>query len=234
MSKKTCSLYCDARLLLKHCQFGVCERYVGETLPVAPIPSSRYREGMSTVAHVRGSVAGAAILTFFGSAWCIMALALWPAHPVWSIPAGSAATIALLALCVMRLRALRNIPSVDDPVARAKGKHAGVLFGIIFGIESGLIWLCATVLAGFGLSVWIPIAVAVIVGLHFFPLARVFEVPLYYWTGAISVLGVLGCSLIRDAGPRLLCAGLAMGAVLWLTAALLLLQAKLAEPGSIV
>ncbi|MGA9978680.1 MAG: hypothetical protein WBQ08_08600 [Candidatus Sulfotelmatobacter sp.] len=185
---------------------------------------------MPTVAHVRGSVAGAAILTLFGSAWCIVALALWPAHPVWSIPAGSVATVVLLALCVMRLTALRNIPSIHDPVAAAKGKRAGMLFGIIFGAESGLIWLCAMLLARLGLSVWIPIAVAVIVGLHFIPLARVFEVPLYYWTGALSVLGMLGCSLIRDAGTRLLCAGLTMAAVLWLTAVLLLLQARLSGP----
>ena len=73
---------------------------------------------------------------------------------------------------------------------------------------------------------WVPIAVAVIVALHFLPLARVFEVPLYYWTGALCVLGVLGCSLIRDAGTRLLCAGLIMAAVLWLTALLLLLKAR--------
>jgi hypothetical protein len=190
-----------------------------------PIPPDRYRESMSTVAHVRGSVAGAAILTFFGSAWCIVALALWPAHPIWSIPVGSVATIALLALCVMRLRGVRNIASIDDPVAAAKGKRAGMLFGVIFGIESGLIWLCATLLAHVGLSIWIPIAVAIIVGLHFIPLARVFEVPLYYWTGVLCVLGMLGCSLIGDAGMRLLCAGLTMAAVLWMTALLLLLRA---------
>ena len=100
-----------------------------------------------------------------------------------------------------------------------------MLFGIIFGIEGGLIWLCATVLARFGLGVWIPIAVAVIVGLHFIPLARVFEVRLYYWTGVLCVVGMLGCSLIRDSGMRVLCAGLFMAAVLWLTAVLVLLQA---------
>ncbi|MGB8886853.1 MAG: hypothetical protein WCC87_09015 [Candidatus Korobacteraceae bacterium] len=144
------------------------------------------------------------------------------------------ATILLLALCVMRLRALRNIPSIPDPVAAAKGKRAGMLFGIIFGIECALIWLCAMLLARLGLSIWIPIAVAVIVGLHFIPLARVFEVRLYYWTGALSVLGVLGCSLIHEAGTRLLWAGLTMAAVLWLTAVRLLLQAKLIAPRPIV
>ena len=169
---------------------------------------------------------GASILTLFGSAWCIVALALWPAHPVWSIPAASVATIVLLALSLMRLRALRNIPSIDDPLAAVKGKRAGMLFGIIFGTECGLIWICAMLLAHLGLGIWIPIAVAIIVGLHFIPLARVFEVPLYYSTGVLCVLGMLGCSLIHDAGTRLLCAGLVMAAVLWLTAVLLLLQAR--------
>ncbi len=186
---------------------------------------------MSTVAHIRGCVAGAAILTLFGSAWCIVALAFWAARPVWSIPAGIVATIALLGLCVLRLWSVRNMHSIDDPAAAAKGKRAGMFFGIIFGAECGLIALCATLLGRTGLSIWIPIAVAIIVGLHFIPLARVFEVPLYYWTGALSVLGVLGCSLVREAGTRLLCAGLVMAAVLWLTAVTLLLQARLKQPG---
>jgi len=180
----------------------------------------------STRAHVRGRVAGAGIVTLAGSAWCIVALALWPAHPIWSIPAGSVATIVLLALCVTRLRLSRNIPSIHDPLAAAKGKRSGRLFGIVFAAESGLIWLCATLLAHLGLSIWIPVAIAVIVGLHFIPLARVFEAPVYYWTGVLCVAGLLGCSLIRDAHTRLLCAGLTMAAVFWLTAVVLLLQAR--------
>ena len=70
-------------------------------------------------------------------------------------------------------------------------------------------------------------------GRAFPPLARVFEVPLYYWTGVLSVLGMLGCSLIHDASTRLLCAGLIMAAVRWPTAVLLLLQARLTGPGPI-
>jgi hypothetical protein len=195
--------------------------------------SNRYGEGMSSIAHIRGSIAGAAILTLFGAVWCLLALALWPAHPAWSIPAGSLAATVLLVLCAARLWALRKIPSIDDPVAAAKGKRDGILFGIIFGAEGALIGLCSTVLARIGQGIWIPIAVAVIVGLHFIPLARVFDVPLYYWTGALCVLGVLGCSLIRDAGARVLCAALTMSAVLWLTSILLLFQSKFTGPGLI-
>ena len=67
---------------------------------------------------------------------------------------------------------------------------------------------------------------AIIVGVHFLPLAYLFEVPLYYWTGVLSVLGVLGCLLIQDVYTRLLWVGLVMAAVLWLTVVLLLLQTR--------
>jgi len=181
---------------------------------------------MPTIAHVRGSIAGAAILTVFGAVWCTLALVSWSARPSWSIPVESVATIALLGLCGLRLMALRHIPSVDDPIAAAKGKRAGMFFGIIFGIEGGLIAVSSVLLARSGLDVWIPIVAGVIIGLHFIPLARLFEMPLYYWTAAITLVSMGGCCLIRDASTRQLCAGLVMAAVLWLTSAFVLLQAR--------
>jgi hypothetical protein len=165
-------------------------------------------------------------MTLAGAMWCIVALALWPKHPVWSIPAGSIVTLVLLALCATRLRFLGNIQSIHDPFAATKGKRIGKLFGIVFAVESASIWLCAMLLAHLGLSIWIPIAIAFIVGLHFIPLARVFEAPIYYLTGVLCVAGMLGCSLIRDAHMRLLCVGLTMAAVFWMTAVVLLLQAR--------
>lgn len=178
-------------------------------------------------------IAGAAIITVFGAWWCIAALANWTERPGWSIPAALVTTIALLVLCVMRLVASSNIPTINDPTAAAKGKRAGKLFGIIFGIEGGLIALCSILLESRGLELWIPIAVAIIVGVHFLPLAHVFDVPLYYWTGALSVLGVLGCLLIRDVNMRLLWVGLVMAGVLWLSVAVLLLQTRHTQPARV-
>ncbi len=189
-----------------------------------------YGEPMSTVAHARGVIAGAAILTLFGAVWCILALALWHAHPIWSIPAGIVVAIVLITLCLQRLISWRKIPSIDDPIAAAKGKRAGMWFGIIFTAEGLLIGLAAGLLNHLGLGDWIPIAAAVIIGLHFLPLARLFEVPLYYWTGALSLLGMIASSLIPDSGTRTLCASLIMAAILWLTAALLLVKTHPTQP----
>ena len=113
---------------------------------------------------------------------------------------------------------------MDDPVAAAKGKRAGIFFGIIFGLEGGLIGLSAALLSHAGLVDWIPIVAAVIVGLHFIPLARLFEVRLYYWTGTIIVIAMLACSFIHNAQVRSLSAGLVMAAVLWFSSALVLSQ----------
>jgi hypothetical protein len=178
---------------------------------------------------MRGMVGGAAILTLFGALWCIVALAFWPARPAWGIPAASAATLLLLVVCILRLAASAQMPQSNDPAAAAKGKRAGMIFGIAFGVEAGLIALSSSLLARSGLGEWIPVAVALIVGVHFLPLAYVFEVPLYYWTGALTVLGVLGCLLIHSISLRLLCVGLVMAAVLWLTALLLLLETRSAK-----
>jgi hypothetical protein len=116
------------------------------------------------------------------------------------------------------------MPDRHDPAAAAKGKRAGILFGIIFGVEAALIALSSVLLARSGLGDWIPVAVGLIVGVHFLPLAYVFEVPLYYWTGALTVFGILGCLFIHAVGVRLLCVGLVMAGVLWLTAVLLLIR----------
>jgi hypothetical protein len=189
-------------------------------------------ECMGTVAQFRGSIAGAIILTAFGGLWCIIALANWAARPGWSIPVAALTTFVLLALCVAQLVASRKIASMDDPVAAAKGKRAGMLFGIIFGIEGALIAISSILLASHGLGLWIPFVVALIVGLHFLPLAGVFEVPLYYGTGIFCVLGVLGCLFIHDPAKRVLCVGLVMAAVLWLSVLLLLMQPRPAPPSA--
>ncbi len=182
-------------------------------------------ESIMTKARVRGIVAGAIILTLFGGAWCVVALAFWAARPRWGIPLACAVTAALLVVGVLRLAASVNMSSSHDPAMAAKGKRAGIFFGITFGVEAGLIALSSELLAHYGFGDWIPMAVGIIVGVHFLPLAHIFEAPLYYWTAALCVLGILGCLFIHEVGLRLLCVGLVMAGVLWLTAVVLMVRA---------
>ena len=183
-------------------------------------------QSMLTKARMRGIIAGAAILALFGGFWFIITLVFQPARPAWTIPAASVTTFVLLVICGRRWAASAEMPDSHNPAAAARGKRAGVTFGIIFGLEGGLIALVSVLLGRSGLGDWIPVAVAIIVGVHFLPLAYVFEVPVYYWTGGLSIFGALGCLLIHAVGLRLLCVGLVMGTVLWSTALLLLVRTR--------
>jgi hypothetical protein len=181
---------------------------------------------MGNIAHTRGIFFGGIILTIFGGFWSVIALSFVQPRPIWGIPAAVAVTLVLLLWCIQRLWLTRGMESADDPVAAAKGKRDGMWFGIIFGMEGALIGLSCALLGSHGLGGWIPFAIAVIVGLHFLPLAKLFAVPIYYWTGALSTLGALGCLLIGDLTMRSICIGFVMALVLWLTVSYLLVRTR--------
>jgi hypothetical protein len=181
---------------------------------------------MLTKSRMRGIIGGAAILTLFGGFWFIVTLVFQPERPAWTIPAAVVTTFVLLVVCVMRWAASAKMLDGHDPAAAAKGKRAGVAFGIVFGLEGGLIALVSVLLGRTGLGDWIPVAVGLIVSVHFLPLACVFEMPVYYWTGGLSILGILVCLLIHEVGLRLLCVGLVMGTTLWSTTLLLLVRTR--------
>lgn len=180
----------------------------------------------TNVARFRSRLSGASIMAVGGSAWTVVAMIYWPYSPAWAIPAAIAVGIALLGVCMSRFLATRGIRSVRSPAAVAADKRTYRWFRVVFAAEVVGIAISAIVLANAGYPLWIPVAAALIVGAHFLPLARVFAAPIYYGTGAISVLGVLACLPIHDVATRLLCVGLTMTVVLWITSGLVLWRAR--------
>jgi len=95
-------------------------------------------------------------------------------------------------------------------------------FNRVFIAEGVGIGIVVVVCVNLGHPEWIPAAAALIVGLHFFPLAGLFRMSLYYFTGAALCLVslatgtmalVLGSSdVVWFAVP-----GLGSGLVLWTT-----------------
>jgi hypothetical protein len=178
-----------------------------------------------TAAHVRGIAAGAFILSAFGGFWVLVPLLQWVGRPVWAVGAAAVALAILEVLAAARFFSARQLPK-GDAVAAARGKRIGMWFGIIFTLEGALIGLGAVLLSRNGLGVWIPSMAALVVGLHFLPLARLFGVPLYFWTGAGAVAVVVFTAFLPEASTRLLLLGLGMGAVLWASAAGALYQVR--------
>jgi hypothetical protein len=97
-----------------------------------------------------------------------------------------------------------------------------------FGRINALQWLgiglvVAAALAG-RVPELIPGLVAVVVGLHFLPLAALFQQPRFHLTGALMIsVGAAGCAVSAAGGPAnaaRMAVGLGAAAVLWGTACL--------------
>jgi hypothetical protein len=179
-----------------------------------------------TAERLRGIAAGAFLLTAFGGFWVFVALAEWKDRPAGCLALATAVAGGLGGLSVRRFVLAARAPSPDDREAARKGRRMGIVFAAIFSSEGGLIGLGAFLLARQGLPLWIPAMTALVVGLHFLPLAAVFDVPLYYWTGVAMCLCTVGSVFLVGPSTRLLVLGLSVGAVLWLTAARVLYQTR--------
>lgn len=123
----------------------------------------------------------AGILGFFGSAWFGWGSGDAPDgwEPVLTI--GSVLAIAAAAIgAVLAFQSWRTGSVMRDP-------DAGRRYGIIVGIEFGTAFVGAAVLGAVGLAEYIAPWIALVVGVHFFPLAPVLHDPLLKPLGAAVV-----------------------------------------------
>jgi hypothetical protein len=159
--------------------------------------------------------AGSIIMSVFGAIWWIAGAvgSGWPFVPAYAIP-----FIAILVLVVAALRARDH----TEPESDQDGKRTGRLVGIASGLEGAAILVAVNVVANTGTQDYTAPAIAIIVGLHFLPLARWLPAKLYYATAvALIGLGVVGI-WISGAVLRLevVCSGSAC--TLWVTSGLVL------------
>jgi uncharacterized membrane protein YeaQ/YmgE (transglycosylase-associated protein family) len=182
-----------------------------------------------TAARLRGVAGGAAILCGFGAVWVGLALLGWAARPPWAVSLAAFLFGFLETVAVVRFLSARRLPSPVDEAAAVEGRRMGMLFGMVFGLEGALIGLGSFLLGRLGHGVWIPSMAAAVVGLHFLPLARLFRVPAYYWTGAAMLACAVFTSVIAAPDVRILVLALVTGAILWATAGWVLWGTRLAR-----
>jgi hypothetical protein len=136
---------------------------------------------IQTANQLGGRAIGALFGAGFGAIW--LALALYALEKL----SAATASILLLGLAVLVLAALyllreaKRWPSVpDDPAISRAFKRVNLAQWIaVFIVASALHWL--------RLDAYVINAIAAIVGLHMFPLARLFRYPQHYATGAVLV-----------------------------------------------
>lgn len=176
---------------------------------------------------VQGIASGIFFLAFFGAFWGLLGTAFMSGvlHVVALILTG-VVTLVFFGIAIMLIRYAHSLPETLSQEDSATGKRISLWFGIVFGAEMVLIALASILLSHFQLSNFIAPVVALIVGIHFLPLARLFHVPAYYIIGTqLSVLGLVAIAAlllglqIAGPSPQNWSAFVGIGAtlILWLT-----------------
>ena len=178
-------------------------------------------DGPDLLVRMRGRAVGAIVCAGFGA----YALYWWTEdaigndRSVWfgAITVGAA---ILVVWGIANLVNLRHMPRVvlDKRLVR----YYRIGYAIIVTIEGAAISVGGPILGHFHRPELFGQWIGAVVGIHFFPLGKLFKIPLYYWTGAAISLAAFGSLLISASSlSSAVCAG-GTGVALWITAAVIL------------
>ncbi|WP_176585806.1 DUF7010 family protein [Priestia megaterium] len=140
-------------------------------------------------AAVRGTASGVIFMAFFGTLWAGIGIR---GMQGWEFPV--LITLFLLIGVVLFISAIvliKNSRQLTNEVLKKDGnrwRKKNRWFGIIFSLEGLLIAIADFICVSTNhLNLFVPV-MALIVGAHFFPLASLFQVPIYYITGTLLCL----------------------------------------------
>lgn len=139
---------------------------------------------------VRGVASGVLFMAFFGTMWASIGFGgLQGWGGVWLPATAVGIGVAMLGAGVSLIRASRRLSDVVAETNDERRKRTNIWFVSIFAAEGVLIGVASVICNAINrIDLFFPI-MASIVGIHFFPLAALFRVKLYY------VVGTLLCCL---------------------------------------
>ncbi|MFG2173707.1 hypothetical protein ACGFMO_20445 [Streptomyces niveus] len=158
-------------------------------------------------AELRGRATGAGVMAFFGLGWMACGVTDMPVtagRVVFAV--GVAVSITFAVLGARMGRGAADAPTTDTEPTAARKKKVGARFALVVVAEWVAIFVIARVLVSTDHAEAVPAFVAAVVGIHFFPLARLFGVRAYHWTGA---------TLCASAGAGAVLAPLTSTSALW-------------------
>jgi hypothetical protein len=142
-------------------------------------------------AALRGRSMGVLACAAFGALWASSALSLGAptlgnvGYVVIALITGS-----LLSLAIGMLRRSRQMSTAHDPAQPAQ-RRTNRCFLAIFAAEIVLINIVAVVLNHHHALDYLMPTIAIVVGLHFYPLASLFRVPRYHVTATVMTVAAL-------------------------------------------
>ncbi len=159
-----------------------------------------------------GRAIGAIFFTCFGTGWLFLGMAAKQIINPATVAATMTSMVALLLAAALLLRQARRWPRVPNDPAMGRA------FGWVNAIQWIAIFVTAFTLSKMHLDAYTPSAIAVIAGLHLFPLARLFHYPLHYATGTVLIGWAVGTALFVPVAEMQGAAALGTGLILWLSA----------------
>ena len=163
-----------------------------------------------------GRAIGAMFFSVFGGAW----LALWAysefAESIAVILGVLAATLGLLWRSYVIYKF--NSPALKREKDSPENKRKERLFNLVNVGQWVAIFAVYGLLSMSGHETLILPAIILIVGAHFIPLARLFNYPPHYITGAAMMLLAVSFPLVASEGPTSGIGALGAGLILWLSA----------------
>jgi hypothetical protein len=176
---------------------------------------------MHSASALRSRGIGIFACAAFGAFWATTALSAWP---VISVVIGHALIVlmtgSLLIVAAAMIRRGRRPASSGDMPSSAQ-RRVGRVFGAIFAAEIIAMNIVAYLLVGHHLTAYLMPAIAIVVGLHFYPLAPLFRAPQYHVTAtAMTLAGVIGIVLLATgltANPVNAMVDIVCAITLWVT-----------------
>lgn len=183
---------------------------------------------VKTAAAISGRAIGTLFFAGFGSLWLGTGLAA--AHRL-NIMSGAGVVIVFALLVIPAVRLLGRVAKASKTGINAEQeRQVKRTFTLVNTIQWIAITAVVILLSVFRLGEFIVPAIAIIVGLHLFPLARVFRYSAHYVTGTLLIVWSVGTvvTLHKRAIPSI--GALGTGAILLLSAAYTLaIAARAAE-----
>lgn len=171
---------------------------------------------IATANQLSGRATGALFFVGFGSLWLFLSLYALERLNVATVSGLVLGLVILVLAALSLLRAAKRWPRVpDDPVV-------GRAFAWINAIQWIAVFAVAFTLAKLHQEAYIMNAITAIVGLHMFPLARLFHYPPHYFAGGVLVAWAAASAVFVPVEHLQGVSALGTGVILWLCAAVTL------------
>jgi hypothetical protein len=171
---------------------------------------------IQTANQLRGRAVGAIFFACFGTGWIFLALAAKQLINAATATGTVVGMVVLLMAAAYLMRRARLWPQVqEDPSSdRARGRA----FTWINAFQWTAIAIIAFSFSKLHIDAYATSAITAIVGLHMFPLARLFRYPLHYLTGTVLVAWAAASAALVPVAEMQGTTALGTGAILWASA----------------